>query len=145
MMGKVGFSSTGQTILRAGVAFCFVLIVGYSSDLILAGHGAWMIADDLIVGIAAAIVVFLYERERSRALSNKLRIIQEMNSYIRNELQVLYACLEHPEQARVPTIERCVERIDWALRELLPGTGSLDDAPVKAAGDRPKHKIERSA
>lgn len=137
--------STRQSICRAGLAFCLVLVVGYGSDLILVRHVSWMIADDLILGIAAAIVVFFYERQRSRFLANRLRVIQEMNSYIRNELQVLYACLEHPEQARVPTIERCVERIDWALRELLPGSRALGDAPVEHPGDRRPNEIERSA
>jgi len=145
MMGSAAYCSTRQSVFRAGVALCLVLGVGYGSDLILPPHSSWMIADDLILGIAAAIAVFVYERERSRFLSNRLRVIQEMNSYIRNELQVLYACLEHPEQTRVPAIERCVERIDWALRELLPGSRSLSDAPVEKLGDRRRDNIERSA
>jgi hypothetical protein len=145
MMGNAAYSSTRQCVVRAGVAFCLVLGVGLVSDFVVPPHSPWMIADDLILGLAAAMMVFAYEKERSRFLSNRLRVIQEMNSYVRNELQVLYACLEHPEQTRVPTIERCVERIDWALRELLPGGRSLSDAPTEKLLDRRRDNIERSA
>jgi hypothetical protein len=58
--------------------------------------------------------------ERSRFFAEKLRVIREMN-FVRNELQILYASQEHPHNTRVNTIERGVERIDSALRELLPG------------------------
>ena len=105
----------------AGLAFLLVLTVGYGSDVILVRHTDWMIADDLILALAAAVVLFLYETERSRSLSDKLRVVREMNAFVRNELQILYTCLEQPEQLRVSTIERSVGHIDWALRELLPG------------------------
>lgn len=80
---------------------------------------------------AAAVLVFRYERERSRFLSEKLRVIRDMNSFIRNELQILYTCLETQEKTRVSTIERSVERIDWALRELLPGAQKPVQIPVE--------------
>lgn len=144
-MGSAAYSSIRQSLVRAGVAFGIVVGIGYGSDFILPPHTPWMIADDLVLGLAAGMVVFAYERERNRFLSNRLRVIQEMNSYIRNELQVLYACLEHPEQTRVPTIERCVERIDWALRELLPGSLSLSDVAAEHIGGRRRDNIEHSA
>jgi len=132
--------STRQRLLHAVLAFSVVVIVGYGSDILLPRHPAWMITDDLILGIAAAIVVFRYETERSRFLSEKLRVIRDMNSFVRNELQVLYACLDHPEKTRVPTIERSVERIDWALRELLPGGHLQSGTPVEEIGVRTINK-----
>lgn len=80
-----------------------------------------MIADDLILAIVAAIVVYRYEKERGRLLSERLRVIREMNAFVRNELQILYASLEGSDKTRAQALERGVERIDWALRELLPG------------------------
>ena len=80
-----------------------------------------MLIDDVILAFAAGIVVFQYERERSRFLSEKLRVIREMNAFVRNELQILNASVEHLDRARVSAIESSVGRIDWALRELLPG------------------------
>jgi hypothetical protein len=88
--------------------------------------------------------VFLYEKERGRILSERLRVIRDMNAFVRNELQVLYACLDHPEKARVPTIERSVERIDWALRELLPGVHIRSGTPVEEISERSRD-AERSA
>jgi len=129
----------------AGLTFLLFLIFGYLSDLILVQHANWIIADDLIMAAAAAIVVFLYERERSRLLSEKLRVIRDMNSFVRNELQILYTFLEHPEKARVPTIERSVERIDWALRELLPGGQHLPGAPPGEQSESPGSNMKRSA
>ena len=66
-------------------------------------------------------------------------MIREMN-FVRNELQILYASQEHPHNTRVNTIERGVERIDWALRELLPGRemASKEKQPVKSVNERTK-------
>ncbi len=136
-------SSARHSLVFAGLTFCLFLIVGYISDLILLRHPGWMIADDMIMAVAAAVVVLLYERERGRLLAEKLRVVREMNSFVRNELQILYASTEHLDKARVSAIENSVERIDWALRELLPGGRPLT-APVKVIGER-KGDAERSA
>jgi hypothetical protein len=48
------------------------------------------------MAFAAAVVVFLHDRERSRLPCEKLRVIRDMNSFVRNELQVLYACIDDP-------------------------------------------------
>ncbi len=121
--------SNRHAVLLAGFAFGLILLVGYGSDLVLLNHPGWMISDDLILGIAAAVVVYHYEKQRGFLMAEKLRIIREMNSFIRNELQVLYASLDQPEQARLATIDRIVGHIEWALRELLPGKHSIQEAP----------------
>ena len=137
--------SLRQSFFLAGLAFVLFLVFGYFSDLILLRHRAWLVADDLILALAAATVVFLYERERSRILSDRLRVIRDMNSFVRNELQILYSCLGDVEKTRVSTIERSVERIDWALRELLPGTQVLTDHSGENAVECSKERVERSA
>lgn len=65
--------SSRHSFFLAGLTFFAFLIFGYFSDQILVRHTDWIIADDLIMAGAAAVVVFLYERERSRFLSEKLR------------------------------------------------------------------------
>jgi hypothetical protein len=107
------------------LAFVVVLVVGYGADLFLFRHPAWMLIDDVILALAAGVLVFQYERERTRFLSEKLRVIREMNAFVRNELQILNASVEHLDRARVSAIESSVGRIDWALRELLPGKEML--------------------
>lgn len=105
-----------------------MLLLGYGADVVLVRHPTWIFIDDLILAALAGLVVYQYERERSRLLAEKLRVIREMNAYVRNELQILYASLEHLDAGRVRAIENSVERIDWALRELLPG-GHLPEMP----------------
>jgi len=135
--------SARQRFFLAALASLFVLIVSAATDLVSVRYPSWIIADDLILAIVAAIVVFRYEKERSRLLSEKLRVIREMNAFVRNELQVLYASLASTETARIQAVERSVERIDWALRELLPG-GRASDAIPGTEPDRAE-AIKRSA
>jgi hypothetical protein len=120
--------SVRQNLWTASLAFVVVLLVGYGADLFLFRHPAWMLIDDLILALAAGVLVFQYERERTRFLSEKLRVIREMNAFVRNELQILNASVEHLDRPRVSTIESSVARIDWALRELLPGKEMLAKA-----------------
>jgi hypothetical protein len=135
--------SIRQNSLIAAVAFLLVLLVSYLADVVLFRHPNWILVDDVILAVAAGLVVFRYERERSHFLEEKLRVIREMNAFVRNELQILYASLEHPDKTRVNTIERSVERIDWALRELLPGK---EVAPKEKEQVKPvNEKIKRSA
>jgi len=133
-----------HSFFLAGLTFFGFLIFGYFSDLIVVRHASWIIGDDLIMAGAAGVVVFLYERERSRFLSEKLRVIRDMNSFVRNELQVLYACLDNPEKTRVSAAERSVERIDWALREMLPGGHSLADTRPDES-EHSRDRMRRSA
>jgi ABC-type amino acid transport system permease subunit len=113
--------SARQRLFLAALAFLFVLIVSFVTDLVGVRYPSWMIVDDLTLAVVAALVVYRYERERSRFFSERLRVIREMNAFVRNELQILYASLAGSEKARIQAVERGVERIDWALRELLPG------------------------
>jgi len=136
--------TTRHHLFLAVLAFVLVLIIGYGSDVFLKTHPEWMIADDVMLAVAVGVVVFLYEKERGRILSERLRVIRDMNAFVRNELQVLYACLDNPEKARVPTIERSVERIDWALRELLPCGQVQPGSPVEEI-DRARNRDIRSA
>ena len=80
-----------QNSLVAAVAFTLVLLVGYLADVVLFRHPSWMLVDEVILAVAAGFVVFRYERERSRFLGEKLRVSREMNAFVRNELQILYA------------------------------------------------------
>lgn len=126
----------------AGLASLLVFLVGYGADLFLLRHPTWMLLDDVTLALGAALVVFHYERERSRFLAEKLRVIRDMNAFVRNELQILNASVD-PDRTRVTTIERSVERIDWALRELLPGKEKLlNTVPPSMPSSE---QIERSA
>lgn len=134
-----------QSFALAGLTIVLFLVFGYVSDRILLQHREWMIPLDVVLAVAAGVVVFLYEQQRRRILSERLRVIRDMNSFVRNELQVLYASLDQPEKTRISTLERGVERIDWALRELLPGTRPLEEPVTAQSGDSATARIKRSA
>ena len=144
-MSAKRFSYSRHSILLAVLAFFTILVIGYGSDLVLVRHPNWMISDDVILGLGAAIVVLHYEKERGRLLIEKLRVIRDINSSVRNELQVLYAYLDHPEKLRVSDIEHSVERIDWALREMLPGHEHPAASELEQGGGHDQSGIRRSA
>ena len=83
--------------------------------------GSQRIADDLLGGLIAGAIFYLYERHRLRRLSEQLHVIDLMNHHIRNALQpLMFVPDESGGKADVNLVEECVRHIDWALREVLP-------------------------
>jgi hypothetical protein len=102
-------------------------------DSLLASRGLTPHAvfwDDLIsgsfVGLALLAVLMAADRGK-RAQHDRLRLIAEMNHHVRNALQVIYAsAMCSSDKRHLDKIGAAVDRIDWALREILPGRNSLD-------------------
>jgi hypothetical protein len=95
--------------------------------------GVTAIMDDVITGIVAGLMVFAYERHQHKLMLDKMRIIAEMNHHVRNALQpMLYSpyLKEQAEQMRI--IQEGTHRIEWALREVLPGETEPDLANSKS-------------
>ncbi|HXO37959.1 MAG TPA: hypothetical protein VN872_04955 [Candidatus Acidoferrum sp.] len=79
--------------------------------------------DDLIMGVVSGLVVFAYEQRRSREIRQKLAVISAMNHHVRNALQTI-SYVPYTEQAKqMLLIQQSVNRIQWALNEILPGEG----------------------
>ena len=84
--------------------------------------------DNISTGILAALLVFAYEQKRYQAAMDKLRVIAQMNHHVRNALQGIIGCRIFAEQERqMQLIVDSVRRIEWALREVLPGDTSTKD------------------
>ena len=84
--------------------------------------GSQRIVDDLLGGLIAGLIFYFYERHRLRRLRQQLHIIDLMNHHARNALQPLMFITDEPEsRVQMKLVEECVRRIDWALREVLPG------------------------
>ena len=62
------------------------------------------------------------DRERRDFVRERLRTISETNHHIRNALQVIsfYSYRDQDEKA-VNNLKQAVNRIEWALNEVLPG------------------------
>ena len=92
------------------------------------------VLDDLFGAVIAALLVYRHEYTRSKYLSEKLKTIEMMNHHVRNALQVIVdSAYLHGHAEQVKQIQDSAKRIDWALREILPGR-ILDqyEAPAKS-------------
>jgi hypothetical protein len=99
--------------------------LGAAIEFIFRNHPGRVLLDDVLSGIAAAFVVFMYERRRARMLASNLATISLMNHHVRNALQAIkYAhVLERQKENKLQLeiISSSVDRIEWALTEILPG------------------------
>jgi hypothetical protein len=111
------------------VGFSFLLgfglfVLGAGLEGILNQRGISRISiyvDDLVMGALAGLVIFIYEQRRSKDLTQKLAVIAGMNHHVRNALQTI-SYVPYTEQAKqILLIQQSVNRIQWALREILPG------------------------
>lgn len=125
-----------------GFGFFFL---GSLSDVWLQRHAASLavaILDDALVGIAVGLLVLLYERRRKRDMIRKLEVIRMMNHHVRNSLQVIAFAASVPQQEDANKIRDAVERIEWALREVLPG--QRDDISDLAFHSQSKESAQKS-
>ncbi len=121
-----------------------VWMVGFGFDRLLARDGVTrndiLLTSNALTGIVAGFLFFSLtnnERQRRKLVRERLRTIAEMNHHIRNSLQVItYATAADTEQS-VELIRDSVERIEWALREVLPGHVTAPAAPPE-----PQHQRE---
>jgi len=92
-------------------------------------HGFLAFVDNFVAAIAAGLIVLLYERWRQREVDKKLRTIRLMNHHVRNALQIICSApcaVDGTEQTMM--CQDAARRIEWALREVLPGEIELTDA-----------------
>lgn len=101
----------------------FALGVGLRTLLDRAGvSGLTAAIDDLLTGVLAGLLVFAYERHQHKLMLDRMRIIAEMNHHVRNALQpILYSPFLKEQAEQVRLIQESTRRIEWALREVLPG------------------------
>lgn len=113
------------------ISFSFLLgfalfVLGAGLQAVLEQRGvtrASVYTDDLVLGVLAGLLVFAYEHRRSRELRQKLAVISAMNHHVRNALQTI-SYVPYTEQAKqMLLIQQSVNRIQWALNEILPGEG----------------------
>ena len=115
LLQRVGFSF----LLGFGLFVFGALVQGVLGRRGITGISAYL--DDLILGVLAGLLVFAYEHRRSRDMRKKLAVIAAMNHHVRNALQTI-SYLPYTDQAKqVLLIQQSVNRIQWALQEILPG------------------------
>jgi hypothetical protein len=129
-MNSEGMSRSPKvpTLLRR-VGFSFLLgfslfVLGAALQGLLHQRGITGLSiyvDDLVLGVMAGLVVFAYEQRRSKDIRQKLEVVSAMNHHVRNALQTI-SYVPYTEQAKqILLIQQSVNRIQWALQEILPG------------------------
>jgi hypothetical protein len=83
-----------------------------------------LLISDAFAGIVAAIFAtygFFLQRQREAEVQQRVDRIVEMNHHVRNALQVItYWSVADREKREMELIREAVDRIEWALREILP-------------------------
>lgn len=126
--------------LAAGAA---VALVDYLVGLWMSArglHAEVSLIDEFLLaiftGALVLVIEYWHQRERER-MSEKLRTIQLMNHHVRNALQsIIDSAYVH---GHFDEIRASVDRIAWALQEILPGQ-LLDDDEIP--GTPPGRQIE---
>jgi hypothetical protein len=121
--------SRSRSDLVANIRIVFVgfgfFFLGGISDVWLQQHTrthSIAITTDAALGIAAGLLVLFYERRQKQNLLKNLEVIRLMNHHVRNSLQVISFVSSAPQQEElIVDVRDAVERIEWALREVLPG------------------------
>ena len=117
----VSFRKGLLSVLLAFVSFSLGMIVeALQRHEGITGWTLWI--DNFAAALLLGLVVFFYERRSERELIRKLQVIELMNHHVRNALPpVMYLPYAQDQEMQLNTIRDAVHRIDWALREILPG------------------------
>ena len=119
-----------------GLLIFALLVATYELETQFILSESYRILDDLCGGIFAAFIIYRYERRRSRYLNEGLKTIELMNHHVRNALNVIVTSVYvHGYAKQLNEIQVSVNRIEWALREILPGRVLNDYSETAAEKD----------
>lgn len=109
-----------------------VFAVNFLQDVFLstAGFSRWgiVVVSDIITGAIAGALFYQFaknEKNRRELIRERMRTIAELNHHIRNALQVIkFWGAQHQncvlDDMQIRLMKDSVDRIEWALREVLP-------------------------
>jgi hypothetical protein len=123
---------TRRSVIAA--VFALVSAAGLAFDVLLVREGiprivTLLLSNSLTGAVAAGLFWQSRRREQERRVyvQRRLQVISELNHHIRNALQVLQFFANSPgaaqDENRMTAVCAAVERIEWALREVLPFDG----------------------
>ena len=120
--------SNWRIFLMAIVGALVVFLIGTGLDYVLLHeHDSRLLVvevSDALGGVVAGALMFRllqYERERRARLRQKIAVIADMNHHVRNALQVISLhAYSNTDQEQLTAVRESMERIQWALREVLP-------------------------
>ncbi len=120
-------TAKGSSLLRRISTSAFlglaVAMVGILAAYFFQGSSPLSVTsiDDIVVGVITGLLVFAYEQRQHRAALKKISMIVAMNHHVRNALQAISYAPYAEQTKQIPLIQESVQRIQWALSEILPG------------------------
>lgn len=128
--GKVDTSvwSNGKgALVLAALAALLIFIISLGADLVLLrDHEPARMTIEVSDAISSVVIgalsyrVFRLQQQRRNYVRQKVEVIADMNHHVRNALQVISLSTHGSGQEEISAIRESVNRIQWALRELLP-------------------------
>jgi len=120
--------STWKLLLFAVIAGLVVFLLGSAFDWLLLRENESrrlvIEVSDALGGLIASFLVFRllqYEMDRRLRLRERIEAIANMNHHVRNALQVIsFSAFSAADQQQLQAVRDSVNRIQWALREILP-------------------------
>ena len=118
--GKFQESTSALKPFAIGVTVFFLAIsANWLSRSFLSSR--WEILGDFLLAAAAVLIVLWYERLRSRALLQRLSIVEEMNHRVCETLQgVICAASAQDNENLATTVRDAIGQIEWVLKQGLP-------------------------
>jgi hypothetical protein len=142
VLRKLRFSSSSVRVYSiAAAAGAAVALVDYLIGLWMTArglHSEAMLIDELLLAIftgALVLVIELSHQRDEQRMNEKLRTIELMNHHVRNALQtIIDSAYVH---GHLEDVQTSVNRIAWALREVLPGQTSDGDQDSRGLAEKP--------
>ena len=121
-----------HSAVRAAVAGLLVglamLLMQIAMDSLTGPTERTLLASDVFVGVVTALVTgaaLRHYEAHMRADEARLRMVAEMNHHVRNALTAISLSVYAKNDPQLEKITReSIQRIDWALREVLPNQES---------------------
>lgn len=123
--------SLSLTVLGSGIAAAFVATVVFAVSSIadyflLYEHEPARLTIEISDAISSIVIgllcfqLFRMQQQRRQQIRQRLEVIADMNHHVRNALQVISFTTESGDEKEIKAIRESVNRIQWALKELLP-------------------------
>ena len=158
-MEKDGIKLESFWTRRSGLLTTVIAVVVFAinllQDVFLSSQGfsRWgiVVLSDVITGAIAGALFYQFakqEKARRELIRERMHTIAELNHHIRNALQVIkFWGAQHQncmlDEMQIQLMRESVERIEWALREVLPKypipSGSKLTAPQPDVPSLPSH------
>jgi hypothetical protein len=139
-------------VLLVGIAVA-VAAMAFDRMLIHEGVPRWdlMAISNGLTGLVAGALFWKarsMERARREFVRERLHTISEMNHHIRNALQVIsFYCYREQDAQTLEMLRKAVNRIEWALKEVLPGELGMHEEghQLPASGYQPGAAIDATS